>query len=266
MFNFRRRVMELRFDRCGSGPPVVLLHGVGHDRHAWDPVVDLLAPQYDLVLVDLPGHGDSPLPANTAALGVPELTDHVERLLAGLGLERPVVVGNSLGGAIALELGRRGRARAVVALAPIGFWSRLEVGYVVAVLRVSRALARLLRPVLPRLLRVPAVRAMMLGLYFAKPRQMCPGVALHTVRGFAQAPGVTAILPHSRQYRFPAGAGRAPVAATIAWGERDRLLIGGQAKRARRLVPAARHVRLPGSGHVPMSDDPSQVAGLIAGL
>lgn len=260
------RVMELRFARRGSGPPVVLLHGIGHDHHAWDPVVDLLAPRYDLVLVDLPGHGDSPLPVDTAVLGVPELTDHVERLLAGLGLERPVVVGNSLGGAIALELGRRGRARAVVALAPIGFWSRPEVGYVVAVLRASRALARLLRPVLPWLLRVPAVRAVVLGRYFARPRRISPDVALRAVRGFAEASGVPAILPHSSRYRFPATAGRVPVAATIAWGERDRLLIGGQARRARRLVPEARHVRLPGSGHVPMSDDPSRVAGLIAGL
>ncbi|MDQ0381989.1 alpha/beta fold hydrolase [Amycolatopsis thermophila] len=51
----------------------------------------------------------------------------------------------------------------------------------------------------------------------------------------------------------------------IAWGAKDRLLIGGQAGRPAR-VPSARHVRLSGSGHVPMSDDPRRVADLILEL
>jgi pimeloyl-ACP methyl ester carboxylesterase len=117
--------MSLAFERRGDGPPVALLHGIGHDRHAWDPVTGLLTPHRDLVLVDLPGHGASPL--RDGVLGVAELTASVEHLLSELGLERPVVVGNSLGGAIALELARRGRARAVVALSPIGFWSDGDV-------------------------------------------------------------------------------------------------------------------------------------------
>jgi pimeloyl-ACP methyl ester carboxylesterase len=136
----------LAFDRRGNGPPVVLLHGIGHDRHAWGPITDLLTPYRELVLVDLPGHGASPLPSS-GNVGVAELTEQVERLLSELGLDRPLVVGNSLGGAIALELARRGRARAVVALSPIGFWSEGDVRYVVAVLRTSHTLARLLAPV-----------------------------------------------------------------------------------------------------------------------
>ncbi|MFI7679506.1 alpha/beta fold hydrolase [Actinophytocola sp. NPDC049390] len=244
---------------------MVLLHGIGHDRHAWDPVVGLLAPQRELVLVDLPGHGDSPLP-DTAVPGVRELTDVVERFLVESGLDHPIVVGNSLGGAIALELARRGRVRAVLALAPIGFWSRPEIGYVVAVLRGSRALARMLRPVLPRLLRIPAMRAAALGLYFAKPLRLSADAAVRTVRGFADAPGVPAILPHSRHYRFPDDADADLVPITIAWGAKDRLLIGGQAGRARTRVPGALHVRIPGSGHVPMSDNPHRIADLILDL
>jgi pimeloyl-ACP methyl ester carboxylesterase len=84
--------------------------------------------------------------------------------------------------------------------------------------------------------------------------------------GFAEAPGVAAILPHSRHYQFHDGAGLDPDAVTIAWGAKDRLLIGGQARRAQRLLPAARHIRLPASGHVPMSDNPAQVADLILSL
>ena len=52
--------MGLAFERIGSGPPLVLLHGVGHRRQAWYPVLDWLVPHRDVILVDLPGHGESP--------------------------------------------------------------------------------------------------------------------------------------------------------------------------------------------------------------
>jgi pimeloyl-ACP methyl ester carboxylesterase len=61
-------------------------------------------------------------------------------------------------------------------------------------------------------------------------------------------------------YRF-AGAPTVPV--TVAWGTHDRILRPSQAERARELLPQARHVPLPGCGHVPMSDDPDLVASLI---
>ncbi|MGV9378059.1 alpha/beta fold hydrolase [Nonomuraea sp. NPDC003707] len=254
---------QLAFERRGEGPPVVLLHGIGHDRHGWDPVTDRLTPHHELVLADLPGHGGSPLSPGGGPLGVIELTDRVERLLDELHLDSPLIAGNSLGGAIALELARRGRARGVVALAPIGFWSRLEVAYVVAALRGSRGLARLLAPLLPALVRRSVVRATTMGLYFAHPLRLSADETLRTMRAFADAPGVRAILPYSRRYLFGNGRGIDQEAITIAWGTRDLLLIGGQARRARTLLPAARHVRLAGSGHVPMSDDPAGVAGLI---
>ncbi|MGW5723380.1 alpha/beta fold hydrolase [Amycolatopsis sp. NPDC003865] len=252
----------LAFERRGSGPPVVLLHGIGHDRHAWDPIAELLTPYRELVLVDLPGHGASSLPGGSV-LDVLELTGQVERLLAGLGLDRPVVVGNSLGGAIALELARRGRARAVVALSPIGFWSSRDVTYVVAVLRASRVLAKLLAPIASHLMRRQALRAVALGVYFGQPSRFSAAEATRTVRGFAGAAGVGAILPHSRHYRFRNSSGLDQHAITIAWGTKDRLLIPHQFLRAQAVLPAARHVPLPGSGHVPMIDDPDRVAELV---
>ena len=54
----------LAYERVGSGPPLVLLHGVGHRRQAWYPVLDRLTEHREVILVDLPGHGESPpLPA-----------------------------------------------------------------------------------------------------------------------------------------------------------------------------------------------------------
>ena len=50
----------LAFDRFGRGEPMVLLHGQGFSRRSWDPVVDALTDDHDVIAVDLPGHGDSP--------------------------------------------------------------------------------------------------------------------------------------------------------------------------------------------------------------
>ena len=62
--------MELAYERHGTGPALVLLHGVGHRRQAWQPVLDLLTPHRTVIMVDLPGHGDSP-PLRTEGRGDP---------------------------------------------------------------------------------------------------------------------------------------------------------------------------------------------------
>src|SRR5687767_333409 len=103
----------LEHTRTGSGPPVVLLHGIGLDREVWAPVVPLLAAEHEVVAVDLPGFG-----ASAALAGEPTVEALAEAVEA-LGLERPLVAGNSLGGGIALELGRRRWAGGVCALSPI---------------------------------------------------------------------------------------------------------------------------------------------------
>ena len=60
--------MGLAYERIGSGPPLVLLHGVGHRRQAWGAVLDRLTPHRDVILVDLPGHGESPCPGRSTTI------------------------------------------------------------------------------------------------------------------------------------------------------------------------------------------------------
>ncbi|MFF8831263.1 alpha/beta fold hydrolase [Streptomyces sp. NPDC015131] len=129
--------VTVAYERCGAGEPLVLLHGLGDDRRVWDGVVPLL-PGRETIALDLPGFGDSPpldpavpwdLDTAVAWLGV---------LFAGLRVERPHVAGHSLGGLIALCLGRAGLARTVTALAPAGFWTAAERRYAYAVLALSR--------------------------------------------------------------------------------------------------------------------------------
>jgi len=90
--------MGLAFDRAGSGPSLVLLHGVGHRRQAWHAVLDRLTPYRDVILVDLPGHGESPPLRTNGQSSQQVLLGEVTGLLDDLGLERPHLAGNSPGG------------------------------------------------------------------------------------------------------------------------------------------------------------------------
>src|SRR3954468_7104002 len=113
----------LACERHGSGEPLVLVHGVTHRRQAWYPVLDLLTAEREVILVDLPGHGDSP-PLCTAGRPLADvLRELFKEFLDEQGLDRAHVAGNSLGGRIALEAGVNGHARSVTALSPAGFWT-----------------------------------------------------------------------------------------------------------------------------------------------
>ena len=254
-------------DRRGAGPPLVLLHGIGSRRGVWDPVVPLLAREREVVAVDLPGFGASPpLPPGTAPT-IEALADAVAAFFADAGLARPHVAGNSMGGAIALELARRGAVASAAALSPGGFWNGPERLYGVALLRLSALTARRARPLLTRAVGSPVGRALVLGHMVARPWRVDPAAARADVVQLADAPGWDATLRHVSRHAFGDGAfataALADVPVTIGWGTRDRLLLPTQARRARRALPRARHVPLPGCGHLPMHDDPDGVAALL---
>jgi len=251
--------VQLAFDRSGSGPPLVLIHGIGSPRGVWKPVVPLLAAVRDVLAVDLPGFGDSPVLSHGEPT-VPALAAAVRDWWTGLGVERPHVAGNSLGGGIALELARMDAVSSATALSPIGFWSGAEAVWSRTMLRVSHFSAQ--RLPLERVVRSALGRRLSIGLMYGRPSRREGAEAARDVANLAAAPGWEATLPHTRAYAFARGEElRVPV--TIGWGTRDRLLIPRQADRARARLPQARHLPLPGCGHIPMSDDPDGVAALI---
>src|SRR4051794_14244994 len=109
---------QIAYDRRGSGEPLLLIHPLGGDRRVWTPVLDRLAERRDTIAIDLPGFGGTPpLPEGEEASPA-AFTRRVTRFLADLGVERPHVAGNSLGGWVALELALAGAARSVTAIAP----------------------------------------------------------------------------------------------------------------------------------------------------
>jgi pimeloyl-ACP methyl ester carboxylesterase len=248
--------VELTHFRAGSGPPLLLLHGLGMGNVVWRPVVPLLAREREVVALDLPGFGCSPHGPRT----VEGLAHAVAAFAAGLGLERPHVAGNSLGGGIALAMGAAGAARSVCAISPVGFVSDRESTYARALLTATRVVSHALRPAAPTLSRSAVLKTALSSHAASRPWRIPSEDIVEWTHNYASAPAFWELLRAVDGWRAPVPT----CPTTVAWGDSDRLLIASrQAPRARRALPAARHVTLRGCGHVPTWDDPQQVAAAI---
>jgi pimeloyl-ACP methyl ester carboxylesterase len=255
--------VTVAYERQGCGEPVVLLHGLGCHRQAWDAVVPLLVEQRGVIAMDLPGFGQSPDLDPNVPRDLETAVVWLGSVFAALGVERPHVVGHSLGGLIALRLGQAGLARSVTALAPAGFWTGAERRYTYAVLAAARHGVRLLpNAAVEVLVRTAPARAVLTGTLYGRSDLCPPQAVVAALRPLRDSAAFTATLR----------AGRAPglftgdipdVPVTIAWGTRDRLLPPRQAARACAMIPNARLVPLPGCGHVPMLDASELVARTI---
>ncbi len=252
--------MTLAHLRRGSGEPVLLIHGLGSLKEVWDPILDELARSRDVIAVDLPGFGDTP-PINRTDLR--SLIGSVEAFLDELGLDRVHVAGNSMGGGIALELARRGRASRVTAFAPIGFWTTPERIWGQQILATGRAVGRLGGG----LLRTRADSIAMLPLFaafYGRPTRLSAERRLVDFAGLATCPGFEAASRSFADYRFTDGAELADVPVTVAWGTRDLILpYPIHPHRARAALPTATHIELRGLGHIPFNDDPALCVSVL---
>jgi pimeloyl-ACP methyl ester carboxylesterase len=246
----------------GSGEPLVLVHGLTHRRQAWYPVLDQLAEQRQVILFDLPGHGQSPDLVVRDGDVQASLRVALQELFDEIDLESPHIAGNSLGGRIALEAAADGLVRSATTLSPAAFWwGAPDFVYVRAVFTWLTASANLLSPAVPRLARSPHARRVM-GAMVSRRSDLIPhDVFVDDLRGMRRAiPAMKQIFPAAEPF---AAAVPSDVPVTIAWGEHDRILLPYHAAIARRRMPQARHVVLRGCGHVPMADDPAQVAQVL---
>src|SRR3954471_23179284 len=132
------RLPALVGPRVGSGPPLLLLPGLGSTLAEFRAVLPSLALRYDVLAIELPGQGRSPALPATVRPTVAALTDAAEQELDRHGVTTPHVLGVSLGGRLGLELARRHRARSVVAIAPTGPLSLPERAYQTAALVTAR--------------------------------------------------------------------------------------------------------------------------------
>ena len=244
--------MTIAYDRIGDGPPLVLLHPLGADRRVWDPIAGPLRATHEVIAVDLPGFGQSASLRHTTP--TPRaLAEAVAALLRELGIERPHVVGNSLGGWVALELALAGGAGRVTAIAPAGLWS----APLVPKPSLAHRLARTLEPLIEPAARTRRGRRLLLSSSVAYPDRVPGRDAARLVHAYARAPGFIAVNDAMRAATFTAlDRIRCPV--TLVWPEHDRLV-----ERPARLPGNVTSMTLPDAGHVPMWDAPAALVALI---
>ena len=252
----------LKYEIHGTGEPLVLVHGITHRRQAWYPVLEHLTDHRTVVLFDLPGHGESPDFVVRGGDVQGTLRDELVGLLDQLGLERPHIGGNSLGGRIAMEAAADNLVASATVLSPAAYWhNSLDFAYVRLIFRLLTTGAQLMAPVVPRLARSPRARRMMGSVVSAHPERIPDEEFVADLNGMRRAiPAMKKIFPAAEVFarEIPAD-----IPVTIAWAAHDRILRPYQAAIGEQRLPQARHIRLPGCGHVPMADDPELVARVL---
>lgn len=248
-----KKALTLAHDRTGSGEALVLVHPLGANRAVWQPVTDALAAVHDVVAVDMPGFGGSSELAAEVVATPEEIGNTILATLDSLDLERAHVAGISLGGWVALELGKTGHALSVTALNPAGFWAR-PLGPRPDVAR--RTASRLLPLARPFLATVRGRRLALAG-SMAHPERVPATAAYQLVRAYALSPGFERANAEMRRTLF-AGIDRIAVPVTMAWSDRDRVV-----GRPERELPGVRMLTLTDCGHVPTWDSPEQVTESI---
>jgi pimeloyl-ACP methyl ester carboxylesterase len=254
--------MSIQSIRHGSGKPLLLIHGLGSSRRAWDGVVPSLAASRDVIVVDLPGHGDSPAEADSGSFA--GLARSFDGWLGREGLAGVDMVGSSMGARLVLEMARRGRSGAVVALNPGGFWQGWERKWVKTTLTASVALLRALRSALPALAHNAAARTALLAQLSARPWALDGDLVAAELASFADTPTFNALVQDLSDGPVQEGpAAPRSGAVTIGWGRHDRLCFPVQALRAQAAFPGARLIWFEKSGHFPMWDQPEETIAAI---
>jgi pimeloyl-ACP methyl ester carboxylesterase len=261
-----RRVSTLTM---GSGPDVLLIHGLGGAKSSFFDAAATLSRNYRVHALDLPGFGSSSKPA-LAPYTARWFADTVGDTMDALGIARAHVAGNSMGGRVAIELGLRRpeRVASLVLLCPA----------VAFVKRTYHPIVRALRPelgLLPHHFNRDKVTEHFWSL-FADPDAIDPSVADIVVdefqRIYASAGARIAFLSAARNIYLDAPYGRngfygrlsqLETPALFVWGSHDRVIPPAFAQHVARWLPSAEQIVLDGCGHVPQVERAAQTTGLL---
>ena len=211
--------------------------------------------------MDLPGHGQTPEEVDSGTFD--GLARSLDDWLSDQGLVNVDMVGSSMGARLVLEMARRGRSGAVVALDPGGFWQGWERTFFRGTLAASIRLVRSLRSAIPVITRNIAGRTALMAQLSAKPWALDPAMIARELQSFVSTRTFDALvkdLANGPMQRGPSGTA-APV--VIGWGRKDRLCLPRQAARAKAAFPDATLHWFDSSGHFPMWDQPQETVRLI---
>ena len=172
------------------------------------------------------------------------------------------MVGNSLGGWVAVELAKIRPVRSLTLPSPAGLWRGDTPLYCMVSLRLSRWLAAHAGPALSRIVATRPGRAVVLGQMLDHPTRLPAAQARSAVQALGTCPGFDATLEATARRRIR-GAQQVTAPVTVAFGSRDHVLLKHQSRHLGELPPTTRSAALPGCGHLPMSDDPARVTDVI---
>ncbi len=252
------------FYQGGSGPTLVLLHGLSGTWHIWKPVIPLLETRFHVVVPTLPGHWNGPALPVGAKATVPLLADTLIAALRSRGIERAHVAGNSLGGWLSLELARRGFARSVVAFSPAGAWDSIEdYRKVMTPFRIIFFLLPLLMLLTWLFIGFAAVRRALVKQSMEHGERISAAEMRLMLRGMRGAWALPDLLD-TMGVDGPVAAMETPVPTVIAWGQCDQVIPFERYGRPMlRRISGAEARTVAGVGHVPMYDDPQAVVAEI---
>jgi len=259
---FEASGLRWHVQRCGAGPVCLLIHGTGASTHSFRDLIPLLAMHFDVIAIDLPGHGFTSRPVALEGLSLPGMAQSLGDLLRALQASPALVIGHSAGAAIAarLALDRKVEPRCLIslngALLPLpGFRHPAFTPLVRAVVSshwLPRWFAKRLESPreVDRLLEGTGSRVDERGREFYGRLSRSPG---HTGAALAMM-GVWDLRPLERELAQLA------VPLHLLIGGQDRMILPGEATKLRRLVPSATVEQWSNLGHLAHEEAPDRLA------
>ena len=246
-------------------PALVLLHGFSNSGKIWQEVVPLLSDHCAVYTPTALGHRGGP-PVQLRPVTMDDVIDAAEGYLDDHGLNRPHIAGNSMGGFIAIELARRGRAATVCGFSPAGFWSAGDALHAKAANTVNNwkrkvAISRLTRPIAPLMLKSATLRRLAMRDSACHGDRLTASQALELIDDTLNCSVIDDLLSADWE---TAPLDPLPCPITIAWSEKDAWFpLAVYSNNVREHLPQATFEILPGVGHLSMVDDPGLVARTI---
>jgi pimeloyl-ACP methyl ester carboxylesterase len=254
--------------RGGAGPPLVCLHGFTDTWRSWELVVPALERHHDVLAPTLLGHAGGP--ERQGQIRDDDLVEAVERAMDEAGFDTAHVVGNSLGGYLALRLATRGRARSVVALAPAGGWAADDASYLetLSYFRTLHAQATASAPHADTIAASENGRRAVTRLITSNYEHIPSELVAHLICGVARCAAIEPLIDLAMRDGWSIEAERITCPVRVVWGTADQVLPWplSAARYRHEWLPHADWVELDGAGHCPQLDVPLETAQLILGF
>lgn len=253
--------------RGGSGSPLVCLHGFTDTWRTWELILPALEREHDVLAPTLLAHaGGPPLKGD---FGDQLIIDAVEAAMDEAGFQTAHLVGNSLGGYIALRLAARGRADSVVAFAPAGGWAEGDHAFLETLAGFTTMFEqlKLIAPQAEAIVATPEGRRLVTQLITTNYEHIPPELLAHQMVGVTKCE-VPALIAYGEHEVFELEAEKIECPVRIVWGTADQILPWpSSAVRFReQWLPSAEYVELDGIGHCPQLDVPLEAAQLVLGF